>query len=104
MTHTPTPWKAIPIGEKSDEPTVCYVGDCRIVVEGARRYDDHAEDQQDAEFIVRAVNSLPALVKALERISRDARDRSERAAFRLAMIADEADAALAAFASHKTGG
>jgi hypothetical protein len=74
LEHTPTPWKAEYIGDKSlaealtGRPTVGFIGDYRITAVGVRGYDLHAEDAIDAEFVVKAANSHAALVAALQQI------------------------------------
>lgn len=66
MKHTPPPWKIIPLDpEPLDTSTIAIVGDWRIVVD-----DDNdgmiGGDEDDAELIVRAVNSFGDLLAACE--------------------------------------
>ena len=85
MSHTRTPWKAINIGEMPraevnaiTEPTVCVCGDYLIVVDGSRGYDNHEEDSNDAEFIVKAVNAHDELVAALKECRRHVSENLKR--------------------------
>lgn len=61
--HTDIPWACEYIGDKapghfaSDKATIGFVGDYRIICADEHRYDGHAEDADDAAFIVEAVNS-----------------------------------------------
>lgn len=65
IKHTDTPWK---INAGDDCPTVCFVGDVKIVAAKLRGYDLHENDEIDAAFIVRAVNAHDDLVEALRSI------------------------------------
>ncbi|MCO5159662.1 MAG: hypothetical protein M9939_00880 [Mesorhizobium sp.] len=90
MTHTPTPWEACERGDYSDDGIVILGDDRRIAV---------VNHEEDAALIVHAVNSLPALVKALEDMLTVADMTTFSDQFPL-----ECENARAALASHKTGG
>lgn len=54
--------------EATYEPTICYVDEWRVVLEGARRYDMHSECEVDAAYIAGASPStILALIERLER-------------------------------------
>jgi hypothetical protein len=84
VKHTPTPWAYEDTGDIAgldpkctERPTVGRVGDCRIVRDGAFRYDDHAEDHEDAAFVCLAVNSYAAdqeRIRVLEEALKSARE------------------------------
>lgn len=74
--HTPTPW-CIPDGE-DNESLVCQQidGRCGIIIFGTadkfrswQRRIEYAEQNANAAFIVKAVNSHDALVEALRTIA-----------------------------------
>lgn len=65
--HTPGPWDFELIEEHSVRPTVASVGDYRFVRSGlgARGYDLHGQDEDDARLISAAPDLLEALKKTL---------------------------------------
>lgn len=71
--HTPGPWKVEYSDKRSDEPTICYCGDYRIVADGFRGYDSHAECDVDARLIAAAPDLPTALQGLLDRMTFDAR-------------------------------
>lgn len=93
IKHTPTPWAYEAVGDipgrdpkASDRPTVCYVGDYRIVRDEASRYDDHADDKDDAAFIVTACNCHADLQAENERL----REALAKSADQLKRVYDDA--------------
>ncbi len=77
--HTPTPWLYCHQDKRGDLATVCYVADFCVTAD-TPSYEFHGTPEQDAAFIVRAVNSHDALVDILtELLGADGHDAFEEA-------------------------
>jgi hypothetical protein len=73
VKHTPGPWDIEYVGDKppnhnpSDQPTIAYVGDYRVIGPG-RGYDLHGECIDDARVIASSPDMLAALKLALPQL------------------------------------
>ena len=67
MTHTKTPWRITTIAQRNEEDDFLAIGNGNMRVASI---SNSLGGQEDAEFIVLAVNNHDALVEALELMKR----------------------------------